>query len=59
MAFYIFYLWHVAFQGSLDLKTRGALTAVTWKAGTCLLCSVVWRAWAWSPRFVEDTCCRW
>ena len=27
-AFYIFCLWHVAFQGSLDLRTRGALTAL-------------------------------
>ena len=28
MAFYIFCLWHVAFQGPLDLKTRGVLTAL-------------------------------
>ena len=27
-AFYIFCLWHVAFQGSLDLRTRGVLTAL-------------------------------
>ena len=27
-AFYIFSLWHVAFQGSLDLRTRGAPTAL-------------------------------